>query len=414
MTSTKPYCIAKRTVWEAYQLVRANRGAAGVDDETIAMFEQNLSGNLYKLWNRLSSGSYFPPPVKQVEIPKAQGGTRKLGVPTVSDRIAQTIVKLLIEPLLDPIFHEDSYGYRPGKSAKQAIAVTRERCWKYDWVVEFDIKAAFDQIDHGLLLKAVRKHIKADWILLYIERWLTAPFETADGARLPRVRGTPQGGVVSPILMNLFMHYAFDAWMQRYFPQCLFARYADDAVVHCRSEAQAQEVMHAIASRLAECGLQMHPEKSKIVYCKDRSRNEAYPNVTFTFLGFLFRPRRVLTKSGRLSTSFLPGVSPAALKRMRQAARRWRLPRQTSGSLVDLAEQCNPTIRGWWNYYGAFYRTAMHGLGQYLDRKLVRWAQRKYKTLRRHKRRSEEWLHKMKKAYPRQFVHWQFQGAQVG
>ncbi|WP_242684360.1 group II intron reverse transcriptase/maturase [Paraburkholderia hospita] len=337
-----------------------------------------------------------------------------LTVPTVSDRIAQTVVKLLIEPLLDPIFHEDSYGYRPGKSAKQAIAVTRERCWKYDWVVEFDIKAAFDQIDHGLLLKAVRKHIKADWILLYIERWLTAPFETADGARLPRVRGTPQGGVVSPILMNLFMHYAFDAWMQRHFPQCLFARYADDAVVHCRSETQAQEVMHAIASRLAECGLQLHPEKSKIVYCKDRSRNEAYPNVIFTFLGFLFRPRRVLTKSGWLSTSFLPGVSPAALKRMRQAARRWRLPRQTSGSLVDLAEQCNPTIRGWWNYYGAFYRTAMHGLGQYLDRKLVRWAQRKYKTLRRHKRRSDEWLHKMKKAYPRQFVHWQFQGAQVG
>src|SRR5258708_2949947 len=279
VTSTKPYCIAKRTVWEAYQLVRANRGAAGVDDETIAMFEQNLSGNLYKLWNRLSSGSYFPPPVKQVEIPKAKGGTRKLGIPTVSDRVAQTVVKLMIEPTLDPIFHPDSYGYRSGKSAKQAIAVTRERCWKYDWVVEFDIKAAFDQIDHGLLLKAVRKHIKADWILLYIERWLTAPFETADGARLPRVRGTPQGGVVSPMLMNLFMHYALDTWMQRHFPQCPFARYADDAVVHCRSEAQAQEVMHAIASRLAECGLEMRPDKSGIVYGMYRIRTHAYPYV---------------------------------------------------------------------------------------------------------------------------------------
>ena len=414
VTSTKPYCIAKRTVWEAYQLVRANRGAAGVDDETIAMFEQNLSGNLYKLWSRLSSGSYFPPPVKQVEIPKAKGGTRKLGIPTVSDRVAQTVVKLMIEPTLDPIFHPDSYGYRPGKSAKQAIAVTRERCWKYDWVVEFDIKAAFDQIDHGLLLKAVRRHIKADWILLYIERWLTAPFETADGARLPRVRGTPQGGVVSPTLMNLFMHYALDTWMQRHFPQCPFARYADDAVVHCRSEAQAQEVMHAIASRLAECGLEMHPEKSGIVYCRDRSRTQAYPNVTFTFLGFLFRPRRVMTRSGQLSTSFLPGVSRDALKRMRQTVRGWRLPRQTFRSLVELADQCNPTIRGWWNYYGAFYRTAMQGLGRYLDRKLARWARCKYKTLRRHKRRSDEWLHKMKKAYPRQFVHWQFLGVKGG
>ena len=207
MTSTKPYCIAKRTVWEAYQQVKANRGAAGIDDETIAMFEQNLSRNLYKLWNRMSSGSYFPPPVKQVEIPKAKGGTRKLGIPTVSDRIAQTVVKRIIEPILDPIFHPDSYGYRPGRSAKQAIAVTRKRCWQYDWVVEFDIKAAFDQIDHGLLLKAVRTHIREGWILLYIERWLTAPFETAEGEQLPRERGTPQGGVVSPILMNLFMHY---------------------------------------------------------------------------------------------------------------------------------------------------------------------------------------------------------------
>ena len=274
MTSTKPYDIAKRTIWEAYQRVKANRGAAGVDDETIAMFEQDLSKNLYKLWNRMSSGSYFPPPVRQVEIPKATGGIRKLGVPTVSDRVAQTAVKLLIEPILEPLFHADSYGYRPGKSAKQAVAITRQRCWKYDWLVEFDIKAAFDQIDHGLLLKAVRKHIKENWILRYIERWLTAPFETAQGTRLPRDRGTPQGGVVSPILMNLFMHYAFDVWMKRHFPQCPFARYADDAVVHCRSQEQAQEVMHAIASRLAECGLTMHPEKSKIVYCKDRSRTQ--------------------------------------------------------------------------------------------------------------------------------------------
>jgi group II intron reverse transcriptase/maturase len=414
MKSAKPYCIAKRVVWEAYQLVRANRGAAGVDVETIAMFEQNLSGNLYKLWNRMSSGSYFPPPVKQVEIPKAKGGTRKLGVPTVSDRIAQTVAKLMIEPILDPIFHEDSYGYRPGKSAKQAIAVTRKRCWQYDWVVEFDIKAAFDQIDHALLLKAVRNHIREDWILLYIERWLTAPFETADGESLPRTRGTPQGGVVSPILMNLFMHYAFDSWMKRTYPQCPFARYADDAVVHCRSQAQAEAVMRDIASRLDECGLTMHPENSKIVYCMDSNRTGAYPNVQFTFLGFTFRPREALSKYNRRFTSFLPAVSEDAQKRMRQIVRGWRLHRWTSATLDDLAQQCNPTIQGWWNYYGAFYQTAMRRFFRYVDRKLEQWARRKYKTLSRRKRRSVEWLSKMKSVVPGTFVHWRIAGCSAG
>jgi RNA-directed DNA polymerase len=414
MASAKPYCIAKRTVWEAYQLVKANRGSAGIDDETIAMFEQERSKNLYKLWNRMSSGSYFPPPVKQVEIPKAKGGTRKLGIPTVSDRIAQTIVKLLIEPVLDPVFHPDSYGYRPGKSAKQAVAVTRKRCWQYDWVVEFDIKAAFDQIDHALLMKAVRRHIKDDWILLYIERWLTAPFETADGARLPRQRGTPQGGVVSPILMNLFMHYAFDCWMSRTYQQLPFARYADDAVVHCRSREQAEEVMRAIASRLDECGLTMHPEKSKIVYCKDGNRTLAYPNVQFTFLGFTFRPREAMSRYNRLFTSFLPAASNDALKRMRQTVRSWRIHRRTPATLDDLAQQCNPTIQGWWNYYGAFYRTAMHAIFQFVDRKLECWARRKFKTLSRHKRRSAEWLRKMAAVYPRLFVHWRVVGAPVG
>jgi group II intron reverse transcriptase/maturase len=406
MTLAKPYRIAKRTVWEAYQLVRANRGAAGVDEETIAMFEQNLSGNLYKLWNRMSSGSYFPPPVKQVEIPKATGGTRKLGVPTVSDRTTQAVVKLVIEPILDPIFHEDSYGYRPGKSAKQAIAVTRQRCWKYDWVVEFDIKAAFDQIDHALLMKAVRSHIKEDWVLLYIERWLVAPFETADGVQSPRTRGTPQGGVVSPILMNLFMHYAFDSWMKRTCPQCPFARYADDAVVHCRTEEQAKAVMQSIALRLQACGLTMHPEKSKIVYCKDSNRTRAYPSVQFTFLGFTFRPRVALSKHNRRFTSFLPAVSKDALNRMRKTVRSWRLHRRTPATLDDLAELCNPTIRGWWNYYGAFYRTAMQELAVYLDRRLTQWARRKYKTLSRHKRRSDAWLRKMKESRPEKFIHW--------
>lgn len=414
VTSTKPYSIAKRTVWDAYQKVKANRGAAGIDDETIAMFEQNLSKNLYKLWNRMSSGSYIPPPVKQVEIPKASGGLRKLGIPTVSDRVAQTVVKLLIEPILDPMFHPDSYGYRPGKSAKQAVAITRERCWKHDWVVEFDIKAAFDQIDHVLLMKAVRKHVKEDWILLYIERWLTAPFETAESVSVPRERGTPQGGVVSPILMNLFMHYTFDLWMNRTYPQCPFARYADDAVVHCRSQKQAQDVMQTIAARLAECGLTMHPEKSKIVYCVQRNRTKAYPTVQFTFLGFTFRPRGARDRHGHVFTGFLPAVSETALKRMRKTVRSWKLHRQTPATLQELAWQYNSTIRGWINYYEAFYKTAMQALYQYLDQKLMQWARRKYKTLMRHKRRSADWLGKMKDKLPGLFVHWRAMERKVG
>ena len=410
MKSTKSFVIARREVWEAYQQVKANRGAAGIDEETIAMFDQNLSRNLYKLWNRMSSGSYFPPPVKQVEIPKAKGGTRKLGIPTVSDRIAQTVVKRAIEPILDPIFHPDSYGYRPGRSAKQAIAVTRKRCWQFDWVVEFDIKSAFDQIDHSLLMKAVSSHIREGCIPLYIEQWLTAPFETTDGERLPRERGTPQGGVVSPIMMNLFMHYTFDAWMKRVNPSCPFVRYADDAVVHCRTRKQAEEVMRSIALRLAECGLTMHPEKSKVVYCKDSNRTASYPDVSFTFLGFTFRPRKAIDRQKRAFTNFLPGVSADALKHMRNEVRGWRIYRQTPGTLVELAQQYNPKIRGWWNYFGAFYRSAMHRLLQYIDQKLVQWAKRKYKTLSRNEKRSARWLRRMKKTAPRMFFHWSVVG----
>jgi group II intron reverse transcriptase/maturase len=412
--STKPYAIPKRAVWEAYQQVKANRGAAGIDEETITMFEQDLSKNLYKLWNRMSSGSYFPPPVKQVEIPKKKGGTRKLGVPTVADRIAQTVVKQIIEPKLDPMFHPDSYGYRPGRSAKQAIAVTRRKCWQYDWVVEFDIKAAFDQIEHGLLMKAVRSHIKEDWILLYITRWLKAPFETAEGTQVPRERGTPQGGVVSPILMNLFMHYAFDIWMKRNYLSCPFARYADDAVVHCSSKQQAEQVMRSIGVRLAECGLTMHPEKSRIVYCQDSNRTESFPHVQCTFLGFTFRPRKAMSKQHRVFTSFLPGVSADAMKRMRQVVRGWRILRQTPATLAELAEQYNSVLRGWWNYYGAFYQTAMRELARHVDRKLEQWARRKYKTLSRHKRRSEEWLARMREGCPKLFVHWSVFGSEVG
>ena len=407
VTTTKPFRISKRALWMAYKKVKANKGAAGVDAETIAQFDQHLKRNLYKVWDRMSSGSYLPPPVKQIEIPKKSGGKRTLGIPTVSDRIAQMTVKLYMEPMIEPHFHADSYGYRPGKSAQAALAVTRQRCWKYDWVVEFDIKGAFDNIDHGLLMKAVRKHVQERWMLLYIERWLTAPFEGQDGEVTARDRGTPQGGVISPLLMNLFMHYAFDKWMERSHPQEPFARYADDAVIHCRSRAEAEQRLADIGKRLAECGLTMHPEKSKIVYCRDSNRQGSYPQTQFVFLGFCFRPRVAMSRSGKQFTGFLPGVSKAAMKGVRQKIKDWQLHRRVYANLEELAQKYNAALRGWWNYYGRFYKTEMRKLFDYLNQRLALWARRKYKKLRGHKRRSFEWLSHVMEKQPLLFHHWQ-------
>lgn len=410
MTSTKSFEISRRTIWEAYQRVKANKGAAGVDEESIAEFERHLRQNLYKLWNRMSSGSYHPPPVKRVEIPKKSGGKRSLGVPTVSDRIVQMVVKLYMEPMVEPVFHPDSYGYRPHRSAKAAVAVTRERCWRYDWVVEFDIKGAFDNIDHELLLKAVEHHVKERWMVLYIKRWLTAPFQTGDGQLVPRDKGTPQGGVISPLLMNLFMHYAFDHWMQRAHPQCPFARYADDAVVHCGSQAEAERLLEVIRQRLQDCLLTMHPDKSKVVYCKDSNRRQTYSQTQFTFLGFTFRPREAMSRHGKKFTGFLPAVSKDALKNMRERIRGWNINGQTFADLEWLAKQYNPVLRGWWNYYGSFYQTEMLKLRDYLDLRLMAWARRKCKRLRRHKQRSAMWLRRVAKKHPTLFCHWQFHG----
>lgn len=410
MNPTKSFEISKYVVWEAYKRVKANKGAAGVDNESISQFEQHLKRNLYKVWNRMSSGSYFPLPVKQVEIPKKSGGKRCLGVPTVSDRVAQMVVKLTMEPMVEPQFHPDSYGYRPHKSAKVAVAVTRKRCWQYDWVVEFDIKGAFDNIDHALLMKAVKHHVKEQWMLLYIERWLTAPFETADGQLIPRDKGTPQGGVISPLLMNLFMHYAFDQWMVRTHPRCLFARYADDAVVHCHTQAEAERLLMEIRNRLQDCLLTMHPDKSKVVYCKDSNRSWDYPQTQFTFLGFTFRPRVAVNRSGKRFTSFLPAVSVDAMKCMRQAIKGWNLNRQTFATLERFAHQYNPILRGWWNYYGSFYKTEMRKLFDYFNRRLVTWARRKYKKLKCHKRQSFQWLSRVAKRQPLLFFHWQMHG----
>ena len=301
---TKPFEIPKMLVWKAFQRVKANGGSAGVDQESIEEFEQKVGGNLYKLWNRMASGSYFPPPVKAVPIPKKSGGTRLLGVPTVADRVAQTVVKMVLEPMLEPVFDRDSFGYRPGRSALDAVGLVRRRNWEYDWVVEFDIKGLFDNIDHELLLRAVRKHCGTAWVLLYIERWLKAPMQTRDGTLVARDRGTPQGGVVSPLLANLFLHYALDVWMRREMRSVRFCRYADDGVIHCRSEVQARLVLRKLGNRLRECGLELHPEKTKIVYCRDVNRTCDYPSIQFTFLGYTFRPRKAVDKYGRVYVNF--------------------------------------------------------------------------------------------------------------
>jgi RNA-directed DNA polymerase len=407
ITTSKPFHIDKKRVYEAYKAVRSNRGAAGVDEQTLEQFEADLKSNLYKLWNRMSSGSYFPPPVRAVSIPKKSGdGERILGVPTVGDRIAQTVVKQLIEPDLDPIFLPDSYGYRPKKSALDAVGITRKRCWKYDWVLEFDIKGLFDNLPHDLLMKAVRKHVQCKWALLYIERWLTAPMHK-DGQIIERTRGTPQGGVISPILANLFLHYAFDLWMGRVYSDLPWCRYADDGLVHCRTEQEAQALKAELQARLAECGLELHPTKTKIVYCKDSGRKANYPNVKFDFLGYCFRPRRAKnSQDASVFCSFLPGVSASALQSMRAAIRDLDLRRRTHVSMADLARQLNPLLRGWIEYYGRFTRTALEPILRYVNQTIEAWMMRKFKRFMGRKTKAGRFLEQLSRECPGLFVHW--------
>ena len=406
MDRAKPFDIPKRDVWEAYKRVKANQGAAGVDGQTIEDFEVDLGNNLYKLWNRMSSGSYFPPPVRRVDIPKGDGRTRPLGIPTVSDRIAQMVVKRYLEPLVEPYFHQDSYGYRPGKSALDAVGMARQRCWRRDWVLDLDIKAFFDSIDSNLLMRAVRKHTDCAWVLLYIERWLKAPVQMADGSLIIRERGTPQGGVISPLLANLFLHYGFDIWMRRNHPDIPFERYADDAICHCQSGAQAEELQVSLERRFSECGLTLHPEKTKVVYCKDDDRREDYPEQKFDFLGYTFRPRLSRRRRGTFGVSFSPAASDKALKEIRQTVRSWTLHERSDKSLDDLAGMFNAIIRGWINYYGAYYKSALYPTLRHIDQILARWAHRKFKSLRRHRRRSRHWLDRIARRQPRLFAHW--------
>jgi len=408
LSEAKPFCISKRVVWEAYQRVKANKGAAGVDEESLTDFEKDLKNNLYKLWNRMSSGSYFPPPVRAVDIAKKDGGQRRLGIPTVTDRIAQMIAKIYFEPEVEPYFHADSYAYRLGKSAIQAVGVARKRCWHYNWVLDLDIKGFFDNIDHELMMRAVRKHTDCKWLLLYIERWLKAPIRMPDGSLADREKGTPQGGVVSPLLSNLFLHYAFDEWMRRNHPGIPFERYADDAIVHCQTEKQAKWIRIEIEHRMGQCHLELHPQKTRIVYCKDDDRKESYPNESFDFLGFTFRPRKSKNRWGKYFINFSPAVSNRAVKEMRQRLRKWRLHLRSDKGLKDLARMLNPTLQGWMNYYGSFYKSALYPVFINLNCTLTRWATRKYKRLRGHRRRATHWLGRIAQQEPGMFAHWKW------
>ena len=409
MPEAKPFDIPKKLVWDAYQRVKANRGAAGVDGELLEMFEKDLKSNLYKIWNRMSSGSYHPPPVRRVEIPKDNGSTRPLGIPTVGDRVAQTVVKMVLEPKVEPVFHPNSYGYRPGKSALDAVSVTRKRCWGADWIIDLDIKDFFGSMPHDLIERAVAHHTELQWIRLYVARWLRAPVQREDGTLEEVTRGTPQGGVASPLLANLFMHYAFDLWMQRTHPSVAFARFADDAVVHCKTQKQAEAVLSAIRDRLRQCGLELHPTKTRIVYCKDDDRPGTHEQVSFTFLGYTFQPRRARNRWGKFFVSFLPAMSIKAAKTIRAQIRDWQLASTRNNLMLeDLARVINPVVRGWMNYYGRFYRSKCVQVLRHLNEALAAWARRKYRRFHRRERASMHWLARIASRDPNLFALWQF------
>jgi len=401
----KPFTISKWEVLDAWNRVRRNKGSAGIDGISIPEYEKGLKRNLYKLWNRLSSGSYFPQGVKRGEIPKKDGGRRPLGIPTVNDRIAQEVVRARLEKAVDPIFHVDSYGYRPNKSAQQAITICRERNWKYHWAIDLDIKGFFDTLDHELLMKAVRKHCSEKWMVLYIERWLKSKVVYPDGHAEEPVSGTPQGGVISPLLANLYLHYASDRWISTKYPEVKFERYADDIIVHCKSENEAKKLLEAIRDRMQECKLELHPVKTKIVCCEKRKYppdDHSSPK-SYDFLGYTFRQRRVRTKQGRFNVSFGPAASQDAKKILREKIRKVVSKKTRSKSIELLAKILNPIVRGWVNYFSLYHTATLSDIAEYANMKLSNWIRRKNKGSTK---QGWKWLTQICKAKPNLFEHW--------
>ena len=406
MSETKSQPISKRQVWEAYQAIKGNGQASGVDGISLRDYEKDLSKNLYKVWNRMSSGSYFPPPVREHGIPKEGGKERLLGIPTVGDRVAQMVAKRYMEPRLESYFHKDSYAYRPGRGCYSALEKAKESCWRKSWVIDLDIQGFFDNLDHELLMRAVEKHFPEKWVRLYVSRWLQASVQRRDGRIEERTKGTPQGGVISPLLANLYLHYAFDKWMELNYPDVAFERYADDIIVHCESESEARELLQQIRDRLRACKLELHPEKTKIVYCKQSNRQQEYAETSFSFLGYTFRPRTVKTKGGVLKLGFMPGISHKAKKRIYAEIRKLRFHRWTTVNLQEIAKELNPKLRGWLNYYGRYTRSALSKLMFDLNTRILKWALNRYKRFRGSKRRALKWLRDVCKSQPNLFAHW--------
>lgn len=406
MNESKQYDIPKRVVIEAYQKVKANKGSAGIDGINFQKFEEKLNNNLYKIWNRMSSGSYFPQPVMAVEIPKKSGGVRRLGIPTITDRIAQMVARMYVERAVEPLFCDDSYGYRPNKSALDAVEMTRKRCWRYDYVIELDVKGLFDNIDHELLMRVVHKHVRETWACLYIERWLKTPFVLKNGEKIERNAGTPQGGVISPVLANMFLHYVFDMWMKRNFPQAPFERYADDGVIHCRTKEEALYIKGCLAKRFADCKLELHPTKTRIVYCKDKDRTKDEDLTEFDFLGYTFKAVYVMCRDGKPRLNFIASVSKTSAKTFRDKIKKLEIHKKTGCKIDMIAEMLNPLLRGWINYFGKFNPSAMRYTLQCIERRLVKWAMSKYKSLRGHRRKAERWLETVRKREPKLFAHW--------
>ncbi|ABK43644.1 RNA-directed DNA polymerase (Reverse transcriptase) [Magnetococcus marinus MC-1] len=335
----------------------------------------------------------------------------RLGIPTIGDRIAQAVVKRYLEPLVEPKFHEDSYGYRPNRSALDAVRQARQRCWRDDWVLDLDISKFFDKLDHALVMRAVKRFTDCKWVLLYIERWLKADVQLQDETILHREMGTPQGGVISPLLANIFLHLGFDQWMKENYPHIHFERYADDIVVHCRSLKQLQWIKKRIEQRLKLCKLSLNDKKTRVVYCKDSRRSGEWTCQSFDFLGYTFRPRSSRNHRGELFVSFSPAISRKASKSLRQTIRReWKLQARSQHSIEELARRLNPVITGWINYYGRFCRSEMHSVLDRINTALAFWAMRKFKKLRGHKTRAHKWLKGVAQREPSLFAHWKYQG----
>lgn len=405
---TKSIPISYQMIWVAYKKVRANQGSSGIDSVSMKEFDADRSKHLYKLWNRMASGSYFPPAVKEVEILKKDGKIRKLGIPTISDRVGQMAIKDFIEPRLEKLFSPDSYGYRPNKNAHQALEAVRINCRKTDWVVDLDIKGFFDNIDHNKLMLALEKHISEKWVLLYIQRWLKAPVQTKSGKLVEKQgKGTPQGGVISPLLANLFLHYALDKWLERTDKTLKYARYADDVILHCKSQTQAEQMLIALQERMKDCGLELHPDKTKLVYCRDYRRQGKYPKVKFDFLGYSFQPRPAISKkTGKMFLGFDCAISISSRKRLADKLEELDIINMSFKSIVGIAQKLNPIIQGWISYYGKFRRYELSKVFYLLRCRLVRWVRKRYKRYKTSLKRAYAWLDRVQKQYPYLFYHW--------